>query len=77
VLALKVSEKTPGLPLVGSRAWFGAEDHEEWWMAWCDSTGNDRKVNAGSGGIAVRIVLEMDGRGMGAVESKRTQCQET
>jgi hypothetical protein len=64
VLALKVSEKTPDLPLVGSRAWFGAEDHEEWWMAWGDSTGNDRKVNAGSGQIAVRNIVEMDGGGM-------------
>ena len=33
VLALKTSQKTPRLPLVGCRAWFGAEDHEEWWMA--------------------------------------------
>ena len=58
VLALKISEKTPRLPLVGSRAWFVAEHHEEWWIAWEYAAGNDRKVNGSGGGITVRNVMK-------------------
>jgi hypothetical protein len=58
VLTLKISEKTPWLPLVDRRAWFGAAEPEEWWMAWGYVTRNDRKVNGTGGEITVLNVMK-------------------